>query len=917
MQSRSVLRHLFHLGLVFQMSLLSLTASFGDSGLKGEVEAPAPISYVASIEHLIAACGTPLRLFEISPADGTVLREIPIPPGFQDVGDCGMTLVGSELHLGGTTGLISVVDLKTGQFLRSFPAPFDQVDALGHVPERGTAAGGTIGDETPVAQAPVFFSPADGEVLATLTDPDRKFGMAGGPLGHLFAWNDRDRVIELVDQNTGDRLGSISAEEIFVDTCSGLGFTGRLLFVSEPENRLIKQIDLRTGQIALAFPAPLSPVCALAAGPDEPSLRYLRPDDLPILVSGGIRAAAGGTLTSGKLMLDWPQSESTETFEVRSFDYSGEHRDEFFGGDLNLEDLPTNHGVFHLYALGTDDQQPARTTDKETALSKQFTLVLDANAPTVVVVQPKTGDILNEADLPEEAEGFPVIANISEDLSGLALLELYAKAEGQNDFILQSTLKLDGETDLLHEFVWNPSGSGVYTLSVIATDRSGNQGEFTVQGVQVLLDVEPTPTPGHPVGVEAELLFDPEGLFGEVYSSITIAELDGDREPELVFGTDRTNNSATPELQTDIGMGLFAINLDGSPVAGSWPVILDGDVRSSPAAADLDGDGLDEIAVGAYPRGLYIFDHDGTELAYVPTLFSVISSPAIGNLDDDRDLEVVVGTSDATLIAVNRDGTAVTGWPVTPPRRVDPLLPRNDIDSSPALGDITGDGHPEVVVLSDDGVVYAYHHTGQPVPGFPFAAPRETFSFPVPVSANSSSPLLSDVDGDGVADVVIGMTNGRVYALNGSGQLLPGYPLRLPPGSDPTTPAGAGDDILSTPVVADVDGDGLLELGVVFHSGLENRSRLYLYDLHAPAVRRTSPWPTFQGDSLRTGFSNGTPNGDFNRDGVIDRRDVEAFREGWHKHSTMPGYHPTNDFDFSGKIDGVDLPEFLESHRVD
>ena len=397
----------------------------------------------------------------------------------------------------------------------------------------------------------------------------------------------------------------------------------------------------------------------------------------------------------------------------------------------------------------------------------------------------------------------------------------------------------------------------------------------------------------------------------EIFSSVTIAELDGDLEVELLFGTDRTGVDNT-------GSGIFAFNLDGTPVPGLWPLILDLDIRSSPAVADMDGDGLDEIAIGSFgvPNTLLIFDHDGSPLGQAQSNLSVISSPAIGNLDDDSDLEIAVGTSDGTLLAIERDGTPLNvNWPVVLPIAGPPaIVPRNDADSSPALGDLTGDGMPEIVVLSDDGVVHAYQTNGQPVPGFPFEAPRDTFGGAVPVSVNFASPLLVDVDGDWQLDVIAAMSNGRVYALHGNGQMVDGFPIRLPLTEPPLTPRRPGDDILSTPAVGDVDGDDLLELAVVFYDGVSAESRLYVFDLDGPASGNEGGWPTFQGNTLRTGFLPPGQKGDCNGDGLLTIEDAFCIIISWYRTGTMPGFDSRIDFDNSGRADSSDLIDFLEIH---
>jgi hypothetical protein len=61
---------------------------------------------------------------------------------------------------------------------------------------------------------------------------------------------------------------------------------------------------------------------------------------------------------------------------------------------------------------------------------------------------------------------------------------------------------------------------------------------------------------------------------------------------------------------------------------------------------------------------------------------------------------------------------------------------------------------------------FVYHDDGL-LPGFPVALG----------GSGESSPVLADMDGDGVLEIVVGSTEGRVRVLNGKGQNLPGWPV--------------------------------------------------------------------------------------------------------------------------------------------
>ena len=71
-------------------------------------------------------------------------------------------------------------------------------------------------------------------------------------------------------------------------------------------------------------------------------------------------------------------------------------------------------------------------------------------------------------------------------------------------------------------------------------------------------------------------------------------------------------------------------------------------------------------------------------------------------MDGDTDLEIVVVSSDGKVYAWHHDGRSVEGWPTT--TGITSHFP------SPAIGDIDGDGDIEVVIGGDK--IYAWHHNG-------------------------------------------------------------------------------------------------------------------------------------------------------------------------------------------------------------
>jgi len=85
-----------------------------------------------------------------------------------------------------------------------------------------------------------------------------------------------------------------------------------------------------------------------------------------------------------------------------------------------------------------------------------------------------------------------------------------------------------------------------------------------------------------------------------------------------------------------------------------WPIDLGPTCFSSPVMADLDGDGIPEIFVGAGDSQVHAFHVDGTTVTNFPLAAGapVQGTPTLQDLDLDGNPEIVVGT-DGGLVVID------------------------------------------------------------------------------------------------------------------------------------------------------------------------------------------------------------------------------------------------------------------------
>ena len=231
------------------------------------------------------------------------------------------------------------------------------------------------------------------------------------------------------------------------------------------------------------------------------------------------------------------------------------------------------------------------------------------------------------------------------------------------------------------------------------------------------------------------------------------------------------------------------------------------------------------------------------------------SSPVLYDLDGDNRTELVFATADGDVHAMRPDGSELPGWPVrgdalplhTGGRafesgEIDPGASHGAFLASVAVGDLDGDGAPEVVGADFEGRVFAWSAAGERIwqtgtnldfsgrPLSPFVDARQG-------KANRTqrgflgSPVLADIDRNdsGRLEVVAAAMDRHVYAWNHDGSPVPNWPVLVVDRTkvesvDPDTHAvtfnaNAGDlqnqgAIVDTPAIGDITGDDRPEIVV-------------------------------------------------------------------------------------------------------
>jgi hypothetical protein len=278
---------------------------------------------------------------------------------------------------------------------------------------------------------------------------------------------------------------------------------------------------------------------------------------------------------------------------------------------------------------------------------------------------------------------------------------------------------------------------------------------------------------------------------------------------------------------------LFAWRGDGRLMGGAFPIVL---ADQGPAetlngkrflVADLDGNDGKEIVVVEKPTSssivLRLFAADGSARPWSPPAFpdfSDVTALAATDFDHDGRLELIVAEGAGTLHVLEPDGSERPGWPV----RVDGFSPHL------AIADLDRNGVDDIIV-STLRTLFVIGADGRPLPG----------AWPLDHLFSLSPAVVADLDGDGSLEILVTRERLDTVTWPPSGAAGP----EVAPGTEADThdrqvamrtlelvafrrdgsvlrswrllgASGIQPGRASTPVVADFDGNGTVDVAVAY-----------------------------------------------------------------------------------------------------
>ena len=251
--------------------------------------------------------------------------------------------------------------------------------------------------------------------------------------------------------------------------------------------------------------------------------------------------------------------------------------------------------------------------------------------------------------------------------------------------------------------------------------------------------------------------------------NVATGDVDGDSFDEILTG---------PGPGSVFGPQIRGFEYDESQVSGlNFFAYGTNKYGCNVAAADIDGDGYDEIITGPGPGAVFgphvrgfNYDGSGTVTPIAGISYFAYGTPkwgvnvSAGDLDGDGYDEIITGAGPGAVY-----GPHVRGW----------NYDNNSIASMPgvsflaygtnkfgvnvACGDIDGDGYAEIITGAGPGAVFGPHVRGWNCDGGAVSPIGAISFFAFDYSEFGCNVACGDIDGDGIDEILVGAGPGPTY----------------------------------------------------------------------------------------------------------------------------------------------------------
>jgi hypothetical protein len=444
----------------------------------------------------------------------------------------------------------------------------------------------------------------------------------------------------------------------------------------------------------------------------------------------------------------------------------------------------------------------------------------------------------------------------------------------------------DGEP--LWQTAWASSASNTPEHGSVRMWSSAAVGDFDGDGDTEIAVAAAPDDNGYNVAVydhTGELLPGwPQAYGSAEVRSIAVADVDADGQAEILINK-----------QAD-GPATNVFELDGSTAPG-WPQVGEctapagdcidyGGFNQNIGAGDLDGDGVLDVISTYDAIGFGVWSGDGTNFetnaefmdswvtgveAYHDIELAkqgwgtgdrsefTYSPPVIADVDADGEHEIVLGgdhehsestdNQGVSVWVLEADMTRPVGWE-WPKDAGPPIAYGGDFGANivpnypaPAVSNLDDDPGLEIVLPTYDGLLWAFRSNGEVMWTYAYGS--------VNPFVGASEALIADLNGDGAPEIVF-----ATYA---------GGEPRMPEATAHLIVLDAGGNELhrvelsfrgsmAAPSIADLDGDGELELVISLKDSLGgDEGGVQIWDLPGSADNCVL-WGTGRGNPLRTGY---------------------------------------------------------------